>query len=1194
MTQTTNDYSFRLASYWRNSLADAENGNGAFSLSQAEKLTAVPSNCLAAGRLSEELTKKLFANEPEDKLNVEITLRPWVYRARLEHRRAYNGLPAIITPVICHVSLTRDGQLSPSAQTMIPRDILEPLDRGSFAIGVQADLDAFLSVGKIYQFDPLAAAEDLSADEHQQRWRDYLQFCINMFHKVSCGWDRQQDNFDLAEYGYVFKEENAGGFSRNILPLFDYLRAHTPKVPLFKRFAQPQRSLDESCLPTNSLFADRLGHAGDEYALAPAQRDSLSHLLNGRCGEILAVNGPPGTGKTTLLLSVVASLWAKAALAGGDPPVIVASSTNNQAVTNIITAFGKDFATGTGPFAGRWLPRIKSFGAYFPKASAEGEMSRTYQTKSFFNELESQDYLDQAQRAYLAHAAIAFPDMQNPSVADTVKRLQSAIRSRQKHLVNIEQSWIRLAETRSVIQALLGDDPQAAIAQLEARERASTAQLADAQTQLKRFKHYLAHEPLLYALLGWFSPVAAKRLRMAKLQCDENAPELQSAFSVGKIEAWLTATAAQASKTQKTAAAQLQQAQQIRETEQRQLSDWQRVIAVLPGTAGKYAAHITLNDCDSWADTSLRFDIFLLTTHYWEGRWLMDVAESLPEILKSRSKTGRKTLEKNWRRWMKLTPCVVATFFMLPKELRCTQHDGSDFVNTYALNFIDLLIIDEAGQVLPEVAAPSFALARQALVIGDTQQIEPIWSIPTAVDIGNLVHAGLLARDTVDDDYAVFCESGRSAANGSVMAVAQTASRYHYDPALARGMYLYEHRRCYDSIIEYCNVLCYKGKLQPRRGAKPEGGLPTLGYLHVDGICQQSHGQSRHNLLEAQAIAAWIKANETTLVDLYEKELWEIVGVITPFGGQTQAIIHACAALGIRTGKGAGEMTVGTVHSFQGAERPVVIFSTVYSKHADGQFIDLKDSMLNVAVSRAKDSFLVFGDMDLLGEQPISKPRGRLAQFLLADPASELIFEHQPRQDLQTPRTGLTHLHEANEHDSFLKQTLEAARDQVQIVTPWLIGRTVQQSGALDLLSHAAQRGVKVSVFTDLWFNADIKPVQPDGDPKKIAQFIDAITTLQDRGVAVYLVEKVHSKIVMADEELLCVGSFNWLSAQRQGDYVRHETSMVYRGTDVNAELAVNRTSLRQRVIHHGTISHPQLKQITETPLVAKLSIKGG
>ncbi|HAB63229.1 MAG TPA: hypothetical protein DCE49_03235 [Pseudomonas sp.] len=112
----------------------------------------------------------------------------------------------------------------------------------------------------------------------------------------------------------------------------------------------------------------------------------------------------------------------------------------------------------------------------------------------------------------------------------------------------------------------------------------------------------------------------------------------------------MTAAVAQASKAQKTAEAQLQQAQGLQQAEQRQLANWQGAIAVLPIPADKPATEVTLNDCDSWADTSLRFEIFLLTTHYWEGRWLIEVAENLSEILKSRNKTGRKTLEQNWRR----------------------------------------------------------------------------------------------------------------------------------------------------------------------------------------------------------------------------------------------------------------------------------------------------------------------------------------------------------------------------------------------------------------------------------------------------------------------------------------------------------------------------------------------------------------
>ena len=46
--------------------------------------------------------------------------------------------------------------------------------------------------------------------------------------------------------------------------------------------------------------------------------------------------------------------------------------------------------------------------------------------------------------------------------------------------------------------------------------------------------------------------------------------------------------------------------------------------------------------------------------------------------------------------------------------------------NFFLYNYIDLLIVDEAGQVSPEIAAGAFSLAKKSVVVGDVYQIEPV------------------------------------------------------------------------------------------------------------------------------------------------------------------------------------------------------------------------------------------------------------------------------------------------------------------------------------------------------------------------------------------------------------------------------------------------------------------------------------
>jgi hypothetical protein len=573
-----------------------------------------------------------------------------------------------------------------------------------------------------------------------------------------------------------------------------------------------------------------------------------------------------------------------------------------------------------------------------------------------------------------------------------------------------------------------------------------------------------------------------------------------------------------------------------------------------------------LADCDPLADRHLRFPIFLTTTHYWEGRWLLDMA-AIEAPADEKRRRGRGVVIARWRRRMKLTPCAVSTFYVLPELMCARRYDDGTFVRDYLYDTIDLLIVDEAGQVTPEVAGAAFALARRALVIGDTSQIEPIWEVPSRVDAGNLLDAGLL---TPQDELAgcnPFAESGRAASSGSVMRVSQHVSRYHQDPDLARGLVLYEHRRCFDEIIGYFNDLCYRGRLKPLRGRKADAtgpgadGLPAMGYLQVDGLCEQLPGGSRRNTAEAETIAAWIADRKATLEQSYPKlTLSEILGIVTPFTAQVQAIHAALSAVGINTGPGSS-VTVGSVHAFQGGQRPVMIFSPTYSKHADGNFIDMSASMLNVAVSRAMSSFLVFGDMNCFSAAPRSSPRGQLGARLFGAADNVLTFGQVARRDLML-REMVEYLRDAAARDAFLRNVLARSRREVQVVTPWITRRALNDSGLVPALSAAIARGVALTVYTDHNVNAQ----RVGRDRSALDDLTHALEALREVGADLIEVRDVHSKILMADDDLFCVGSFNWLSAARDGRYVRHETSLAYRGPAMVKEIDAMKASLHARI----------------------------
>lgn len=1162
--------------YWRNSLADAESCKGAITLKEFHRHLSVSADTLRNGRLEEDSRElaALFKNEPKNVQLVQVVYRPTAYELKHEHGKKYTGsAPEVLTPVVCTLWVNRKGLFLPSSCPLIPRDLLSPQSDDKFTITSVKAMDGFLDEFTPFYYSEQEAHSLFETGQTSEQWHIYCDITRELFKTLCNGNQLLKERYKNEKKGYLLKCDVVSNSIRNVLKLYDWLNDREVSLPLAKSYALANQSTYQPCIDSLSAMAARCGHSNSKFPLAGAQRDALAQVLAMDEGEILAINGPPGTGKTTFVLSVVASMWVNAALKEQEPPLIIAASTNNQAVTNIIEAFGKDFEENDEPLSGHWLPEIKSYGGYFPASSLESEAAKNYQTASFYRTLEDPEYFEQAEMVFLLKAKEIFDDISLDSVLKVKQRLHAELKTCHRQFELLQNAWHELERTKNRCNEEIGFTPEMAKENKLVEMGDLSHELELVNQSLAQWKQYCGDESIWLTLLSSVPLIARKRRLLRELFIEShfssaarniiNAndaidPEVAlSQWMDGQrkkikqvelvLESWNVLLA------EKTLAEEL----------------WRKEVSPLVPATGDIK---NLDDLDKVLDISLRFKLFQLAVHYWEARWLLDCREQendlSTQVQSGKEKMGLKVVRPRWLRRMKLTPCIVSTLHSLPGHMTFKAFEGEGkFRDDYLINEIDLLIVDEAGQVAPDVAAASFALAKRALVIGDVHQIKPVTSQTRRVDVGNMLQHKLLSNL---DEYNEICSQGRSVVDGSVMRIAQSASQYRYLPDAEPGMFLREHRRCFDEIISFCNDLCYQGLLQPKRGKRSEledkkPPLPALGYLHIDGMAELPAGGSCINRLEAETIARWLAEKRNGLENAYGAKLEDLVGVITPFKAQERLLAEACRSHEIKVGRGEGEMTIGTVHALQGAERKVVLFSAVYSRHHNGGFIDNDPSMLNVAVSRAKDSFLVFGDMDVISSATKGTPRHLLGQYLFAREDSELSFAIGARPDLLAFCTEPKIINGSEEHDQFFLELLDAVQNRVDMVSPWILLPQLTTTGYLKHMKAAVERGIEVYVHTDYRFNTYQNNQYSIEKNQRFKQCYEALCGC---GIQVYVVDQVHSKLVMADEQVMCIGSYNWGSAAREGKYKNLETSMLYSGT-LTQETQVQLDALQTRVRAH-------------------------
>ncbi|MBM6402667.1 TM0106 family RecB-like putative nuclease [Phycicoccus sp. CSK15P-2] len=245
---------------------------------------------------------------------------------------------------------------------------------------------------------------------------------------------------------------------------------------------------------------------------------------------------------------------------------------------------------------------------------------------------------------------------------------------------------------------------------------------------------------------------------------------------------------------------------------------------------------------------------------------------------------------------------------------------------------LDLLVVDEAGQLsLAKTLAVSVA-ARRLLLLGDPQQLP---GVTTGVHAEPVDRAALV---WLADDAPVL------------------------PPAL--GYFLATTWRMHPALTEVVSDLAYAGRLESHAqvtAARTLGGVdPGLHVRLVDHLDNSTHSPEEAaevvRLVRDLLGRTWEDPSETDTSGrpvgprvLTERD----VVVITPYNHQVSTIQRALLDAGLV------ELAdrVGTVDRFQGQEAPVAILSMAASSHTDvsrGMGFLLDRHRLNVAISRAQ------------------------------------------------------------------------------------------------------------------------------------------------------------------------------------------------------------------------------------------------
>lgn len=317
-------------------------------------------------------------------------------------------------------------------------------------------------------------------------------------------------------------------------------------------------------------------------------------------------------------------------------------------------------------------------------------------------------------------------------------------------------------------------------------------------------------------------------------------------------------------------------------------------------------------------------------------------------------------IQQAWNWINMVVPVISSTFASM----------GRMFSNIQA-NSLGHLFIDEAGQALPQASVGAIFRCKHVMAVGDPAQIKPVLTLDSYI-------LSLLGRNYgVGEAYL--------SEDASTQTLIDSVSQYGFykdlnNPEDWIGIPLWVHRRCKYPMFNISNEISYGGNMV--QGNKSDGKAE---WYDVGGSADNKYVKEQGDLL-VQKIRELSEHNE----DILDKSKKDQVYVISPFKNVAYNLSRKLAAdlKFTRYDSKFSPTNVGTVHTFQGKEAPIVFLvlgADEKSKGAANWAMGSENpNIMNVSATRAKKEFYIIGDKKLysnLGSDVINKTINEIRKF---------------------------------------------------------------------------------------------------------------------------------------------------------------------------------------------------------------------